>query len=296
VVVGEVLFDVFPDGSRVLGGAPFNVAWHLQAFDLNPFMVTRVGDDAAGEEILAAMAAWGMDREGVQIDSRAPTGQVRVELDRGSPTFTILSDQAYDRLDGETAVAALAGYQLSLLYHGSLIARTVPARESLAAVRDRSRLPAFVDVNLRDPWWTAPGVEALLDRARWIKLNDDELERLTGGDAELPNGGLEGRASTLARLHRLAQVVVTRGDRGALVCSGPEVIRGQVPHAVEVVDTVGAGDAFSAVWIAGLLAGWRPVEALPRALEFAAAVCTVRGATSRDRDLYDGFLDRWEGR
>ncbi len=127
VVVGEVLFDVFPDGGRVLGGAPFNVAWHLHAFGLSPLVATRIADDARGEEILDTMNTWGMDRAGVQVDRTAPTGQVQVDLDHGSPSFSILPDQAYDRLDSMAAVAAVEGEELALAYHGTLIARGEPA-------------------------------------------------------------------------------------------------------------------------------------------------------------------------
>jgi fructokinase len=85
VVVGEVLFDVFPDDDRILGGAPFNVAWHLQAFGLDPLLITRIGDDADGTAVVDAMSSWGMDLSGVQTDAGAPTGEVRVRGERGEP-------------------------------------------------------------------------------------------------------------------------------------------------------------------------------------------------------------------
>ena len=109
IVVGEVLFDEMPDGVRVLGGAPFNVAWHLAAFGLRPLMISRVGADDAGDEVLAAMESWGMDTSGVQRDPVHPTGKVRVELDAGEPTFEILPGQAYDHVDGDRAVRLISG-------------------------------------------------------------------------------------------------------------------------------------------------------------------------------------------
>jgi fructokinase len=296
VVVGEVLFDVFPDGGRVLGGAPFNVAWHLHAFGLRPLVLTRVGDDTLGNQILEAMSAWGMDRSGVQVDPEAPTGRVQVELDGGAPSFSILPDQAYDRLDGRAAADAMRDQELALVYHGSLIARSGVARAALQAIRTETRLRVFVDVNLREPWWDRTGVSDLLHGVRWVKLNDDELLRLTDADPDHPAPELEAAAAELAGRHELAQVVVTRGDRGALVWDRTRVMSGRSSQALEIVDTVGAGDAFAAVWIAGLLGGWTVGQTLSRALDFAAAFCTVRGATTDDRDLYRHELAKWQDR
>jgi fructokinase len=293
-LIGEVLFDLFPDGRRVLGGAPFNVAWHLQAFGLLPLLVTRIGDDARGEEVHAAMAAWGMDLSGVQIDSRQETGQVRVSLDDGTATFEISPDQAWDLLDADAAVAAIGDAEAALLYHGTLAARSGDGRAAVGAVRDCCRLPVLVDVNLRDPWWSRGVVAGLLDAARWAKLNDDELSRLGPGTSGPATEGLEAAAAALADRHGLEQVVVTCGEVGAFVWAEGRRLAGRPPAGVEVVDTVGAGDAFSAVWIAGLLRGWSPQIALTRALAFAASVCTVRGATTADRRIHDLHLETWE--
>ncbi len=295
VIVGEVLFDVFSDGARVLGGAPFNVAWHLEAFGLRPFVVTRVGDDELGNRITAAMDDWGMDRSGVQVDPDIGTGRVRVDLDGAGPSFEILPDQAYDRLDPGAAAAAVAPVDAAILYHGSLIARSAPARAALDAVREAIGAPVFIDVNLRDPWWQRPTVLSLLDRAHWAKLNDDELARLADPpDDPSTAEDLETAAEGFADRHGLTQLVVTCGDRGAVALGDGRLVVGRPPPSVEVVDTVGAGDAFSAVWIAGAVHGWPLDRTLVRALGFAAAVCGLRGATTDDRGLYDQILATWE--
>ena len=180
LVVGEVLFDVMPDGDRVLGGAPFNVAWHLEAFGLRPLMITRVGADDEGDEVLAAMESWGMDTSGVQRDRSHPTGKVKVELEDGEPTFHILADQAYDRLDGESAAGLIEEEDPSLLYHGSLLARGETSASALDRVKETAAVPVFIDVNLRDPWWNHVDVLASVSRARWIKVNEAELGLLGG--------------------------------------------------------------------------------------------------------------------
>jgi len=282
LIIGEVLFDVMPDGNRVLGGAPFNVAWHLEAFGLRPLMVTRVGADDSGDEVLTAMDSWGMDTSGVQRDDAHPTGRVQVELDGGEPTFHILPDQAYDNLDGDRAIHSMVGETFSLLYHGSLISRGEVSRLARDALKERSELPVFVDVNLRDPWWNREDVVASVRSATWVKLNEVELDRLAdGSDAAV--------AEAFRVEHGLDAVIVTKGDRGAVVVGGGATFEAAPPAEVEVVDTVGAGDAFSAVFILGLVAGWSTELILARTAEFAAAVCTVPGATTADRRLYARF-------
>ena len=282
LIVGEVLFDVMPDGTRVLGGAPFNVAWHLEVFGLRPLMITRVGAGESGDEVLNAMEDWGMDVSGVQRDDTHPTGRVEVDLDDGEPTFHILPDQAYDHLDFELAVQSVAGTACSLLYHGSLISRREGSRLALDRLKEASGLPVFTDVNLRDPWWDHERVIASVRQARWVKLNEGELDLLADdSDSATADGFLTE--------HGLDAVIVTRGGRGAVVVDGGGVFEATPPAEVEVVDTVGAGDAFSAVFILGLVLGWSTEVTLERALEFAAAVCTVQGATVRDRGFYSEF-------
>ena len=291
VVIGEVLFDVFPDGSRVLGGAPFNVAWHLQAFGLRPVVITRVGDDAAGARVRDAMDRWGMATDGVQLDRHVETGEVEVTLEGGEPRFEIVPDRAWDRLDGDAALTAIEG-ACSVLYHGSLIARSDCSRKALRVIRDASGLPVFVDANLRDPWWTVAGVLELVDGARWVKLNHHELLRLVD-ESTFDPAGVEGVAADFSERMGLRQLIVTLGADGAVVRSGDGTISGKPPGRVRVVDTVGAGDAFSAVWILGLVRRWAPEVTLPRALGFAAEICGVRGATTDDRELYQRTMEGW---
>ncbi|UCE89482.1 MAG: hypothetical protein JSW10_01160, partial [Pseudomonadota bacterium] len=175
VIFGEVLFDVFPDSGAVLGGAPFNVAWHLRGFGLQPLFVSRVGTDAHAETILSRMRAWGMDDMGMQRDPDHPTGTVRITFNDTGHSFEILPAQAYDYIDAEQALAALRTQQLSLLYAGTLAARTDVSRSALDAVMAGCGVPLFVDINLREPCWDHARVDHTLARARWAKLNDEEL-------------------------------------------------------------------------------------------------------------------------
>lgn len=286
LIVGEVLFDVMPNGNRVLGGAPFNVAWHLAAFGLRPLMITRVGADDSGDAVIAAMESWSMDTWGVQRDPARRTGEVRVDLDGGEPSFHVLPDQAYDHLDGDLATRATRRQAISLLYHGTLIARDEDSRTALVRLRHEVGAPIFVDVNLRDPWWNRQDVVADLSCAKWVKVNEEELRLLVGG----PPGAET--AEAFRTTQGLEMVIVTRGEHGAVVAHHQGTVRAQPPGTVEIVDTVGAGDAFSAVFILGLTKGWPVEQTLQRALGFAAAMCAVPGATVSDRGFYAAFRER----
>ncbi|MBU0743277.1 carbohydrate kinase [bacterium] len=290
VVFGEVLFDHFPDGAAVLGGAPFNVAWHLEGFGLEPLFVSRIGDDERGREIVGAMTDWGLDVSGLQRDPQRPTGEVRVALADGQPTFDILADRAYDAIGPDLAAAAAATLPAGLLYHGTLALRGQTSRAALTRLREVTGAPAFLDVNLRPPWYDRDTVLAALDGARWAKLNEAELRELSG------HGGQTGAAAcALAARHDLDAVIVTLGADGAIWSDRQEITAtAAAVDAPELVDTVGAGDAFASVCIAGLLRGMTAERILHAAHRFAAAICRIRGAVARDPGLYRRvFGDGW---
>lgn len=285
LIFGEVLFDRFPDGSSVLGGAPFNVAWNLQAFGLHPLFISRVGQDPSGREIRDAMEHWGMDASGLQLDSAHPTGAVQVSIEGGEPSFHIVADQAYDHIDGDCLPPA----EGSLLYHGTLALRDPASRGALRQCKHQYGAPVFVDVNLRDPWWSWESVLELVQGARWMKLNEAELAALVPDMDDL-----EGRARSLQDRFELEVLFLTRGAEGAVARDrSGETVQVRPGHSLKVVDTVGAGDAFASVLLLGLSHGWDLEDTLTRAQEFASAVVGLRGATTRERDFYQPFLRIW---
>lgn len=292
VIFGEVLFDRFPDGQAVLGGAPFNVAWHLKGFGLNPLFISRVGRDAAGEDVLACMKHWGMDLRGVQHDAGHPTGAVEVTLHDGQPRFEILPDQAYDHIESEPALALLEGARQGVLYMGSLITRGARSRASLDSLLRRQRFSVFVDINLRPPWWDLARVEGALGRARWVKLNEDELAEISGKPLDTPEE-VRAQADLLRTRFDLELVILTQGSQGADFITASEHHHGDPVPVTELVDTVGAGDAFSSVTLLGLLLDWPRELILQRSLAFASRICAQRGATADDRELYAGFRREW---
>nr|VFJ59806.1 MAG: fructokinase [Candidatus Kentron sp. DK] len=286
IILGEALFDQFPDGEAVLGGAPFNVAWHLKGLGASPLFISRIGKDGAGEKVRAAMQDWDMDLAGLQEDPNHPTGAVRITLDKGQPTFDIMPDQAYDHIDAGEARSVLAGAgDAGLLYHGTLILRSAAMRDGLDALLTGSRLPIFVDINLRAPWWDPAHLPGLLERARWVKVNDDELAIITGS---VPGRELADMARYVQTTHDIRLLIVTRGAKGAVAFdeTGREFSVSPEPSGDAIVDTVGAGDAFSAMTITGLLNGWPIPVIMDKAQAFASRVCRLRGAVSLDPDFY----------
>ena len=281
-IFGEVLFDHFPDGRRVLGGAPFNVAWHLQAFGEAPFLVSRVGADADGDRVRAAMRDWGMDPAGLQSDPELPTGRVQVRIDDGEPSYDIVHPAAWDAIDDP----AVPTGGCALLYHGSLALRDETSRKACDALRARRPATVFIDVNLRPPWYHAERLLAGLEGAHWVKLNRDELDELAPG-----SGGVEDRARGLLERCRLRGLLLTDGSRGATVLTADGArLQTRPSDRVEVVDTVGAGDALASVTILGLLRNWPLQQTLDRAQAFASAVVGVRGATVGDPAFYAPFI------
>lgn len=285
-IFGEALIDQFPDGQQILGGAPFNVAWHLQAFNQNPCFISRVGLDAAGDKIRQAMLAWGMAVENLQTDPDHPTGTVQVTFNNGEPGYDILADQAYDFI---AAQQPDSGGQFSVIYHGTLALRNRVSAQTLQDLTAHHQGKVFVDVNLRAPWWEKESVKQRLDKAHWAKLNDDELMLL----APQQNTLQETMRLFLAQ-HELEVLVVTCGSQGALaVNQAGEFIEVAPAAGLAVVDTVGAGDAFAAVLLLGMQQGWPLPLTMERAQSFASALVTQRGATVRDLSFYRPFIDAW---
>lgn len=294
VLFGEVLADVFPERT-VLGGAPFNVAWHLKAFGLNPVLITRLGHDALRDEVLDAMAKNGMEVLGVQYSNRYPTGQVKVHMEGGGHRFEILPEQAYDFIHPAMARMAALSVHPAMIYFGTLSQRSEVSRRALRNLMRNNSAPRFLDVNLRAPWYDEKTLRQSLQCADVVKLNADELGALAKM-FKLPEGNQSSQAAGLISRFELARVVVTCGEQGAWQINR----EGKITEAAagneiaELVDTVGAGDGFSAVCIMGSLRRWPVAMTLERANSFAAAICGIRGAIPGHADFYMPFRKEWE--
>lgn len=278
-VFGEVLFDCFADGEQTLGGAPFNVAWHLQALGDKPLFISRVGNDALGEQIREAMQDWQLSTQGLQRDNDHATGKVNVRLVAGQPAYDITGESAYDFIQ-KAELPTLRND--ALLYHGSLALRHPVSRAAFVFLTRPRSISVFMDVNLRSPWWKKEDVYLALERARWCKLSEDELVALGFNSADLQQD------MTRMQSHfQLEQLIVTRGEKGAVVrCNDGQFFEQKAASVGKLVDTVGAGDAFSAMYIHGLLAKWPVQKILRHAQQFASKVIELRGAITDEADFY----------
>ena len=288
IIFGEVLFDTFPDGSAVLGGAPFNVAWHLTGFGVNPLFISRVGDDENGHTVKQLMLNWGMDVSGLQQDTEHETGKVSIELNQGQPSFSILPEQAYDYIQKQQSLALVEkNSPTSLLYYGSLVNRHPVSSASLSALRQLN-ISTYVDINLREPWWDKEMIDGVIQQASWLKLNDDEISIVCEQqDVHLA-------AKHLIQKYGLEWVIVTQGADGAFIATKAQTIECAPVKVETIADTVGAGDAFSAVTLYGIINHWPLQAILKRAVEFAAQICAVRGATVNDKQFYQHIMDTWQ--
>lgn len=284
LIVGEVLFDEFSHGERVLGGAPFNVAWNLQGLGLMPLFVSAVGSDEEGQEVRARMESWGMDTSGLQIAEHRPTGKVQVELDGDEPRFHILDDQAYDEIQMPDSDVLCGEY--SLLYQGSLAYRSITSRATIKRLMSATDLPRFVDINIRQPWFSLESATELLTQATWIKLNVDELSFLAKAECRTATQ-IADAVATMRGQYGARQFFITCGSSGAYaIDQDGDVLFADAPKPVPFVDAVGAGDAFSAATIAGIERGIPLPEILATAVQYASQTCEIQGATTTLRAHY----------
>lgn len=275
--LGELLWDLLP-GGRQAGGAPANFAYHAQALGAEALVVSRVGNDALGRDILAHLRGLGLRIDGITLDPLAPTGTVSVALDAsGTPSFTVHENVAWDFILADDRILREAS-RASAICFGSLAQRHPVARAAIRAVLAAASPGCLrvLDINLRQQFWSPSLVVESLERANVLKLNHDELAvlaRLLG-----LSGEESGQMRQLAALFKLDAVALTKGaDGSSLLAKDQLVSRRGSP--LKIADTVGAGDSYAAALALGLLTGQEPGIILERAHRLADYVCTQPGAT-----------------
>jgi fructokinase len=277
VGVGEVLWDLLP-GGRQLGGAPANFAYHAGALGAEAWVVSRVGRDELGRELLRRLEQLGLRTDAVEEDPDVPTGTVTVEVSAdGQPHFTIHENVAWDRLGGEAAGRRAVAAADAVCF-GTLAQRSEVSLRSIRALLRAAPAGSLriFDVNLRQHYYSREVIEESLALATVLKVNEIELVRLAEMFG-LP-GDERGQVAELARCYRLRAVAYTRGAGGSLLHSdGCWSERPGQP--VKLADTVGAGDSFTAAFALGMLAGWPLDEVHRRASEVAAYACSQPGGT-----------------
>jgi len=275
--IGELLWDVLPEGKE-LGGAPGNFAWHVHALGLNAVVISRVGDDNGGREIEERLDRLGLCRDFVDVDPLHPTGWSTVSLDgSGTPSFHVHENVAWDFIRSTPALDR-AAEECDAVNFGTLGQRSPVSRATVRSFLARTRPCAIrlFDLNLRPPHYTREVIETSLSHATAVKLNDAELAIV----AEMLGFSCQTTEflGQLADRHRLRLIALTRGDRGSILYADGRVSI-HPGFRTEVVDTVGAGDAFAAALVAGMLKGNDIDRINDHANRVASYVCSKRGAT-----------------
>ncbi len=269
--IGEIVWDCLPEG-KALGGAPVNFAYHAMKLGADSYPVSAVGDDELGAETLAACESYGLRTDYLQHPG-LPTSRVLVSLDaHGVPKYEILENVAWDALDATPEVLALAAKADAVCW-GSLAQRSPRSREAILRILDAvpSAAMRVFDINLRQHYFSKEVIEASLERANVLKLNEDELPVV------MEITGLKGIPDIISR-YSLDYLIYTCGAKDSEV-HGPAGLLSHIDTPkVKVVDTVGAGDSFTAAFIASILQGESPAAAHRRAVELSALVCRSHGA------------------
>lgn len=277
VGIGEVLWDLLPDG-RKLGGAPANFTYHATALGAHTRLVSCVGRDELGRETLARLNALGVSTECVEIDDQLPTGSVGVTVNAdGQPHYEIFENVAWDAIRGESA-AQKAVAAADAICFGSLAQRNAISRASIQALVSAAPAAALriFDINLRQHYHSREVIEQSLSLANVLKVNDAELPRLAEW-FEI-TGDVRAQIQQLVERFGLRALVLTRGGEGSLLfADGRWSDRPGAPTTI--VDTIGAGDSFTAAMTLGLLKGWDLDRINDQANLLAAFVCSQAGAT-----------------
>lgn len=277
VGMGEALWDVLPEGKKI-GGAPANFAYHVSQFGLPSQVVSAVGNDPLGREIVENFTSKGLNHLIEEVPY--PTGTVQVEIDpAGVPQYDIKENVAWDNIPYTARLEALAGQTRAVCF-GSLAQRNVVSRDTINRFLDAMPQTAdslvVFDVNLRQGFYTKEILCNSMKRCNILKINDEELvtvSRMFG----YPGIDLQDKCWILLGKYNLRMLILTCGINGSYVFT-PGNVSFQPTPKVEVADTVGAGDSFTAAFIASLLKGKSVTEAHALAVRTSAFVCTRKGA------------------
>ncbi|HET54200.1 MAG TPA: carbohydrate kinase [Ignavibacteria bacterium] len=286
--IGEILFDVYPTQKK-LGGAPFNFFYHVWKLTNDGKFISRIGNDNEGKEIIEFLEKQQFDTNYIQIDDSVNTGVVNVQLDENKiPAFEIIENRAYDFIEHRPELDELIE-KSDLLYFGTLAQRNETSRNTIRTLIEKSK-KVFCDINIRQNFYTKEIIHKSLQASSAVKLNADELalinDLLIGNDYELKKTAYE-----IIDKYNLDLLCVTLGSGGSYLFNRKE----ESFHKTEVnniVDTVGAGDAYAAIMSLGYLLNWEIEKTNKLASEFAAEICTIKGAVPTEDNIYNNFIEK----
>jgi len=274
ICFGEVLWDVFPNHKKI-GGAPLNVAVRLQSFQNKANIISRIGKDSEGEEIVSYLNEKGIGAENIQFDEQLKTGKVKVTLnEKATASYEIKFPRAWDNIQLTESAKRITQAADALVF-GSLITRSDTSKNTLYELLKVAKYKIF-DINLRPPCYTSSALTYLMNEANLIKFNEEEVFEV----ANMLNSkshSLEEDILFIAKQTKTQSICVTKGSNGAILFFNNTFYYNNGYH-INVVDTVGAGDSFLASLISKLLKGDSPQDALNFACAVGALVTGSEGA------------------
>lgn len=274
VCFGEILWDNFPSG-KMAGGAPMNVALHLHKQGIDSRLISSVGKDQNGKDLIAFLAKNGLSTEFIQQHSTLPTGIVEVELDENKQaTYTIVKPVAWDEIVYQENLTTLSSTADALVF-GSLACRSEISYHTLLKLTETSKISIF-DMNLRPPHFEMSLLKNLINKSSVLKVNEHELEYLTT-HLSIETADIESQLRKLSNITQTSTICVTLGDKGACIFHGGEFYS-HPGFSIKVADTVGAGDSFLAAFIYGYLQNAPMQQTLSRACAAGALVASRHGA------------------
>lgn len=277
VSFGEILYDIFPNSEKI-GGAPLNVASRLSANGIDTTMISSVGQDEKGKNLLEYLKSRKIDHSLVAETPDFPTGVVNVELDKnGSASYTIEYPVAWDKIDISENMIEKVNTSDAFIF-GSLVCRDQKSRETLNELLQYAKFSIF-DINLRPPHYKKEVLEDLILKADFIKFNDDELYEIAAM-FDSPFHSLEQNLSYMAKITNAKTICVTKGSHGAVLFTEGKLYYNS-GYKIKVADTVGAGDSFLGSLISKLLQKEAPQKALNYACAIGALVASKEGANPK---------------
>lgn len=278
VCFGEVLWDVFPSGDKKIGGAPLNVALRLNTFKHQVTMVSAIGDDENGKKLLDYLYQNDVSASFIQKKQDFSTGEVSVTLNaKGVATYEIIHPRAWDKIELTGALKTNVKNADAFIF-GSLVARDEVSRNTLFALLDLAAFKVF-DVNLRQPHYSKEILKELMEKADFIKFNDEELYEIAGYFNSKYNS-LEQNILFISEQTNTDKICVTKGEHGAVLLIDGKLFYNS-GYQIKVKDTVGAGDSFLATLISQLLNSQNPQKAVDFACGVGALVAKSEGANPK---------------
>lgn len=287
--IGEILFDIYPDHKRV-GGAPLNFIYHVKKLTDGGNIISRVGKEVLGNKIINELKHAGISHEYIQHDNLHATGKAMVTVDiEGNPSFKIDTESAYDYIEINEENEALINADTDCLYFGTLAQRSQVSRETINSLFNRG-LKYFCDLNLRQNFYDEEIIRNSLKAADFIKVNYEEMHILN--DILIQSEyNTEKVAFELMERFEINMIGVSRGENGSSIFeNGKRYDYSDID--VKVIDTTGAGDAFSAILCLGYLQGQENTFINKLANEFASEICQFEGALPKNDRIYEKFREQ----